>query len=451
MDHTVRFTEAQWTALQSELWVRGDVESGAILFAEAMPSSGPASLAVRYVVPVVAEAYRARRPDFLEIDPLWMNAQCVRARRAGFSVLTVHTHLTDGPAWFSWADDQGDRRLMPALLAQMPDGVHGALNVTRSDALARVFVDGVFQGARISVAGKRLTLFPNDQTAEPPATSHTRQVLALGRAGQARLARLCVGVVGLGGTGSVVLALLARLGVRVVVLVDGDRIEESNLSRVLGSSRDDVKGRIPKVTIAARGLRTVIPDAELIAIDRPLANHDDLAALSACDVIFSCVDRLAPRALLNRFAYSSHVPVIDMGSAFRLDDRGNVSSQGGKVVVVGPGRTCLWCWGDLDAERIRVESLDADERVREAEHGYITGADEPQPSVVSFNASLASAAVTELLRMVTAFAGADDPPQRLNFDFAWGTVTRAVARARAGCGFCDATLDVGVSKIGEEH
>jgi hypothetical protein len=438
MDTTIRFAGTQWTTLQEGLWSRTDVETGAILFAEGTPSSGSASLAVRKVVLVPTEAYRARRSDFMEIDPVWMNKQCFEARQQGFSVLTAHTHLTDGPAWFSWADDAGDERLMPALLAQMPDRLHGALNVTRTDALGRVYLDGTFQSARISVAGSRLLLLPQRESPDSVRATHSRQQLALGRQGQARLAALRVGVVGAGGTGSVVSALVGRLGIHRLLLLDGDRFEASNLSRILESVPADVEAKTPKTMIARRALQASAPEVTVTTVDRALAHHDDLALLATCDVVFSCVDRLAPRALLNRLAYAAHVPVIDMGSAFRVDRNGVVISQGGKVVLIGPGRPCLWCWGDLDAERIRVESLDPDEREREAEHGYITGADEPQPSVVTFNATLAAAAVTEFLRMVTGFAGSDEPPDRINFDFARATATRARGRSRPDCSFCGA-------------
>jgi hypothetical protein len=436
MDYTIRFTEPQWATLQSALWARTDVETGAIVFAETVPSPGSASLAVRAVVHVPPEAYRARKPDFMEIDPIWMNRQCFEARRRGLSVFTAHTHLTDAPAWFSWADDAGDQRLMPALLAQMPDRLHGALNVTRSDALARVYIDGAFHAAQISVAGAGLLVLPREEPTERSKATHPRQQLALGRHGQARLAAVRIGVVGLGGTGSVVTTLLGRLGIRWFLLVDGDQFEASNLSRVLESTPADIGAKTPKATIAGRALQTVAPDATVITIKRPLVHPGDLDLLAACDAIFSCVDRLVPRALLNRLAYAAHVPVIDMGSAFRVDDGGRVVSQGGKIVVVGPGRPCLWCWGDLDAERIRIESLEPAEREREAAHGYITGADEPQPSVVSFNATLAAAAVTEFVRMVTGFAGSDAPPDRINFDFERGTATRARGSSRPGCRFC---------------
>ncbi len=436
MNPTIRFTETQWLALQSGLWSRVDVETGAIVFAESAPGSGSASMAVRKIVLVPSEAYRARKSDFMEIDPVWMNKQCFEARRNGLSVFTAHTHLTDGPAWFSWADDAGDHRLMPALLTQMPDRLHGAMNITRTDALARVYLDGSFVQARISVAGTGLQALPHRDPTHASQGTHARQELALGKRGQARLGATRVGIVGLGGTGSVVAALLGRLGLRWFVLVDGDDLETSNFSRVLESVPADLELRTRKATIAERALLTIVSEATILAVDRHLVSANDLDLLAACDLIFSCVDRLAPRALLNRLAYAAHVPVIDMGSAFRVDDGGRVVSQGGKVVVVGPGRPCLWCWGDLDAERIRIESLETAEREREAVHGYITGADEPQPSVVNFNATLAAAAVTEFVRMVTGFAGSDAPPDRVNFDFARGTATRARGRSRSGCRFC---------------
>jgi len=56
--------------------------------------------------------------------------------------------------------------------------------------------------------------------------------------------------------------------------------------------------------------------------------------------------------------------------------------------------------------------------------------------VVAFNTAIAGAAVVELLRLVTAFAGADDPPMRLNFDFETGTVRRNRLPQECGCHIC---------------
>ena len=53
----------------------------------------------------------------------------------------------------------------------------------------------------------------------------------VGAAGQARLAGATVLVVGAGGLGCAVLSYLAAAGVGQLVIVDHDRVEESNLHR----------------------------------------------------------------------------------------------------------------------------------------------------------------------------------------------------------------------------
>jgi hypothetical protein len=98
---------------------------------------------------------------------------------------------------------------------------------------------------------------------------------------------------------------------------------------------------------------------------------------------------------------------------------------------------------------MRIEALPPDERTREAAEGYIDGADVPEPSVIAFNTVVAGAAVVELLRVVTGFAGTEDPPLRLAFDFLTGAVRRNRVACSEACMIClpkgtaDATLDLG--------
>jgi hypothetical protein len=174
------------------------------------------------------------------------------------------------------------------------------------------------------------------------------------------------------------------------------------------------------------------------------------AEIESADVIFSCVDRHSPRALLNRLAYERAIPVIDMGSAFRVNDSGIVTEGAGRVVIVGPDRRCLACWGHIDPRRLRIESLSHEDRAKEAAEGYISGADVPQPSVVAFNTMIAGAAVVEFLRIVTGFAGAKDPPMRLSFDFETGTVRRNQLAEMGLCSICTPGATASGSAISPE-
>jgi hypothetical protein len=56
--------------------------------------------------------------------------------------------------------------------------------------------------------------------------------------------------------------------------------------------------------------------------------------------------------------------------------------------------------------------------------------------VVAFNTTVAGAAVVELLRLVTGFAGTDAPPLRLGFDFVTGGVRRNSLAQGEPCTIC---------------
>lgn len=430
----LRILTSQWAPFTEALCARLDVESAGIILAERL--YGSVFLARRLLV-VPDDGYLIRRVDQLRINPVVFNRLVREARDQGLSVFTIHTHPNTERPWFSYADDAGDARLIPSLFAQMP-GPHGSIVLAGATRLlaGRVWMEpGMPQPIGIRFVGSTLDLIPVESS--PPGEDgwFDRQRLALGEHGHAILRDLHVAIVGLGGTGSVVLTQLAHLGVGCLTLLDGERVEASNVSRILGAMRRD-SGTSWKVDVAARyvdqlGLGTTV---------RILRGHlgSDVAAteLEGCDVVFSCVDRHSPRALLNRLAYNCAVPVIDVGSAFRVDLSGHVVAGAGRVVVIGPGRPCLACWGHLDPTRLREEAMTADERARLAAEGYIQGADISQPSVVAFNTAAAGMAVIEMLRLVTGFAGVDDPPLRLSLDFVTGTVRRNRLASNEACRIC---------------
>lgn len=427
----LRISEPQWSGLKTALLARHDVESAAILLCSSLGTDSEI-IAVRHVKVVPDEAYHLRRVDQLSIDPVAMNRLTRQARDEGWSIFTIHTHPGADSAWFSAADDAGDARLMPSLACQVPNVPHGSIVLAASGAVvARTFgPDGGVRAVEVSVVGRSVTTSTRlSANAEP---WFARQELALGRDGQARLRRLRVGVIGLGGIGSVVAMQLAHLGVGGLVLIDGDVVEPSNLSRIVGALPSDVGAA--KVDVAARYARGLGYTEVETVVAYLSPEHERLFA--TCDVVVSCVDKLTPRALLNRLAYRHLIPLIDLGVAFRVSDTGSIVGDAGRVVVVGPGRPCLACWGHLDPHRLREENLTPSDRRVAQDAGYLEGADEEQPSVIAFNTSVAGAGVVEVLRLVTGFAGADTPPNRLAFSFTEGTVRRNTIMWNPACRIC---------------
>ena len=260
----LRIPESAWAPFAGSLSKRSDVESAGVILAERL--NGGEVLLARQLVEFPEDGYLIRRSDQLRLDPVVLNRLIRPARDQGLSVITVHTHPGTDRPWFSAADDLGDGRLMPSLYSQM-DGPHGSVVIAGDSVVAcgRVWSEGFgFSPLAITVVG---TSFNFMRTPQQPTGEgwFARQELALGKSGQALLRELRVGIVGLGGTGSVAFTQLAHLGVRRLTVIDGDKVEESNISRIMGTTVFDA-GREYKVDVAARyaaSVRSSLPTQSL--------------------------------------------------------------------------------------------------------------------------------------------------------------------------------------------
>src|SRR4051812_39144940 len=98
----------------------------------------------------------------------------------------------------------------------------------------------------------------------------------LGPRAQAILAATRVTIVGLGGGGSHVAQQLAHIGVGEIRLVDPDKMEESNLNRLVGATHLDVEKKTAKVEIAKRMIAAVRPWVKVPAEDKKWQEVDYL-------------------------------------------------------------------------------------------------------------------------------------------------------------------------------
>ncbi len=145
---------------------------------------------------------------------------------------------------------------------------------------------------------------------------YSRQILLpqLDVAGQQRLRDSSVLVVGAGGLGCPVGLYLAAAGVGRCTVVDGDKIELSNLQRQVAHHSDDI-GQY-KAQSLARRMRAINPLISVTAVIEWLNDDNSEDVIAAHDIIVDCCDNFATRFLINRGAVK-HKKTVVSGAAIR--------------------------------------------------------------------------------------------------------------------------------------
>ena len=209
----------------------------------------------------------------------------------------------------------------------------------------------------------------------------------LGEHSEETLASSVVGIVGLGGGGSHLVQQFAHIGIGRYVLSDPDRVDDSNMNRLVGATLQDARNGTPKVEVSAKVIRGLIPNAEIDAVfDKwPAA----VERMKRCDLIMGAVDSYCVRDELERFARRYLIPYIDIGMDVHPLGKGRHLISG-QVISSMPGHPCLRCCGLITDEKLKRETeTDA--------YGAAGG----QPQVVWPNGVLASTAVGLAMRILT--------------------------------------------------
>jgi molybdopterin/thiamine biosynthesis adenylyltransferase len=126
---------------------------------------------------------------------------------------------------------------------------------------------------------------------------------------QEKLAAARVLVIGAGALGNEILKNLALLGFRNVVIVDMDKIDESNLSRTILFRESDIGDF--KVNAAASAYLSIAPNALLQPIVANVTRECGLGLFASCDLILAGLDNREARLWINRSAWKVNRPWID--------------------------------------------------------------------------------------------------------------------------------------------
>jgi len=412
---SVVITSHHWAALRAHLFRDDDDEHGAVLQCGVARGPRGTRLLVRNVVTATdgkdyvdgTRGYRKLRPEFIA-DAIDICSQ------EGLVYLAVHNHGGSDRVGFSATDLASHERGYPALL-DINGGVPVGALVFANNAVAGDIWTGDGQRHPIThlrVTGRpQLTLSPEPSPAQVTDPSYDRQTRVFGDRGQALLADSKVAVVGLGGAGSLIAEYLARLGVGQLVFIDPDRLDPTNLPRVVGARRSDalpwlqgaarprwmrrLGARLarPKVSIAARVARQASPNSRITTVARSVVDYDVAALLTDCDHIFLAADSALARRVINSVTHQYLVPSTQVGSKVTVIN-GAIADIFSVSRMSSPGSGCLQCNGLIPAWRLAEEATSAEQRRRQR---YIDDEEVHAPSVITLNAVTAARAVDDWL------------------------------------------------------
>jgi molybdopterin-synthase adenylyltransferase len=223
-----------------------------------------------------------------------------------------------------------------------------------------------------------------------------------------------VGIAGLGGGGSHVAQQFAHVGIGSFVLSDPDTMEDTNLNRLVGGTRADVRRKTLKVDIAERTIKSIRPDAEVLKIADRWQTRGDL--FKTCDVIVGGLDSVRAKDELEAFSRRHLISYIDMG----MDVHGTAGQHliAGQVMLSSPGTPCLRCMGLVTDKLLEREA---------AKYGNAGG----NPQVVWPNGVLASAAVGLAMQLLSPWHPGPVETAFLEYDGNTGTITASARHAQS--------------------
>lgn len=406
---SLSLTAEQHRQLRDHLLTGDGLEAVAVALCGRASAGGRHRLLVRRIVPIPHERCR-RAPDSLTWPTDALRPLIAEAEACGGAILKVHSHPGGYPD-FSWVDDRADADLFPSIAAAVGDaaGPHAsAIMLPEGVLFGRAMLpEG---GSRpldgITIIGDDIVTFgaPTADGDEPAAAIANRQAFGPGMV--ARLRRLRIAVVGCSGTGSLVIEMLARLGVGELVLVDPQGVEHRNLNRIVGAELADAEDGRSKADVHAERIERMGFRTRCTPLTTAVEDRGTIRLLGTCDIVIGCLDQLEPRNLLTRLATYYLQPYLDLGVRLVADGKGGIDAVCGGVHYVQPGYSPLDARGVYALEDLRAEGLRRRDPIayqRQLAEKYVRGVPQESPPVISVNAMIAATAINDLLARLHPF------------------------------------------------
>jgi len=414
---TLTLPQAMHTQLHRHLFCGDGRESAAIVLCSRVPRPRRRLLA-KHVMLVPNAACKRRASDQITWPGEYLEQAIDLAESGELTMILIHSH-PGNQLDFSPVDDLSDRMVLPSLF-QAVDTFHGtAIMVPDGTVRARLYDKSMECETvdLVSVVGDDLRYWWGDA----PRNGARARPIAFTSEMTDELHRLTAVVIGVSGTGSPVAEQLGRLGFGHIILIDPDHVEKRNLNRILNSSLQDVEDEIFKVHMFAAAIARYREACVVHPVTASLATREAVLAASQADVIFCCTDTVEARYLADLICSIFLIPLFDVGVVIptkQVDGHAQIIEAYGRVDYVQPGGASLLDRGvytpaSLEAEYLKGAAPGAlRDRINA---GYLPGANEEAPAVISLNMRAASICLSEFINRAYSFGEPNRGYARVSF------------------------------------
>jgi len=146
---------------------------------------------------------------------------------------------------------------------------------------------------------------------------------------QTLLKKKKVAVVGCGGLGGFVIEELARLGIGHLVLIDGDKFEETNLNRQLFATEDNLGEH--KAIATKIQLEIINSTIKITANPCFFNKNNGQTLLAGCDLVMDCMDSVVGRFDLAEICDIMKIPHV----------HGAIAGWRGQVGLIEPNKQLM--------------------------------------------------------------------------------------------------------------
>ncbi|MCY4304578.1 MAG: ThiF family adenylyltransferase, partial [Aestuariivita sp.] len=200
--------------------------------------------------------------------------------------------------------------------------------------------------------------------------------------------------------------LLARNCIGSLVLIDPDVVEEKNLNRIMNTKKSDAEKGVSKVEVLKQAIEKMGMNVNVEIYKSDTYDRDPIEALVDCDIIFGCVDSAAGRYHLECVSKAYFIPYFDVGVYLESDGKGGISQANAVSRYIHPDSCSLLNRGVYTSEQVTAERLKRDNveyYEKQIQEGYVKGAEEDQPAVMSVNMQAACLAFNDFLARLHSF------------------------------------------------